>query len=299
MEFLPLLFGLDDAAAGAIIAAAVSAIAGAASTAYNNHKNEQLVNKSNALQQSNFENAYQIQSEDMKKAGFNPAMLASGSAALATAPAVQTAQNQSVASDLAPLISAITQAYLAPATKKNIEADTENKVGKYQHEFDLQSNEFEQQLKVLGVKNEYDVSKMNLQSALNMKESDFNNTLQKSLDDYHNNHSKELMELQNKFDKELVKAQTKYKIKEEAFKYVFDKMQKDEDFQHAKELLSQELAGKFEETKSVNDTSTKNTIARGVFGLAGGILGGIIAGPIGATIGASIGATAPNPIGFK
>lgn len=282
-----------------VAAAGISALASVASTLYSNWKNEQLVNKTNKVQQSNFENAYQLQSQDMQKAGLNPAMLASGSAALASAPAVQTAQNENIATSLAPLMQAFTQAYLAPAQKENIEADTKNKEGQFQHELDLQSNEFNHNLEVLGLKHEYDVSKMNLQSALNMKEADFNNVLQKSLEDYQFNHSKELMQLKNKFDKELIKAQTKYNIKEDAFKYVFDKMQKDEDFQHAKELLSTELAGKFEETKSVNDNTTKNTLIRGAFGLTGGILGGILGGPIGATIGATLGAAAPNPIGFR
>ena len=85
----------------------------------------------------------------MEKAGFNPAMLASGSAGLATAPAVQTAQNENIASSLAPLLQAFTQAYLAPAQKENIEADTKNKEGQFQHDIDMQTAEFKQQIALL------------------------------------------------------------------------------------------------------------------------------------------------------
>lgn len=293
-----LLFGLDDAAAAAIIATAISAVAGAASTAYSNRKNEQLVNKSNAIQQSNFENAYQIQSKDMEKAGFNPAMLASGSASLASAPVVQTAENQDVGTNLAPLISAVTQAYLAPAQKKNIEADTENKEGQFQHEIDMQTAEFEQQIAILGKTDEYVKGRMELQNALDMTRDEANEKLQEALNDYQTKNQKEIIKLQAAADSWLEKNKSKYRKEEDLRKALYEYIQHDADFQHQVSLLAQEVEGKMTQQKSVNSNTIKNTIIRGSFTTAGVILGGIIGGPIGAAIGAGLGAAAPNVIGF-
>lgn len=293
-----LLFGLDDAAAAAIIATAISAVAGAASTAYSNRKNEQLVNRSNVIQQSNFENAYQIQSKDMQKAGFNPAMLASGSASLASAPVVQTAQNQDVGTNLAPLISAVTQAYLAPAQKKNIEADTENKEGQFQHEIDMQTAEFKQQIALLGKTDEYLRGRMELQNALDMSRDEANEKLQEALNDYQTKNQEEIIRLQAKADRWLEKNKSQYRKQEDLRKALYEYVQHDADYQHQVSLLAQEVEGKMTQQKTVNDNTTKNTIIRGSFTTAGIILGGIIGGPIGAALGGSIGATVPNAIGF-
>lgn len=200
MQILPLLFGLDDAASGVIIATAISALVGAASTAYSNYKNEHLVNKSNALQQSNFENAFQIQSKDMQKAGFNPAMLASGSAALASAPAVQTAQNQDIGANLAPLISAVTQAYLAPSQKQNIEADTKNKEGQFQHELDLQSNEFKHSLEVLGKTQKFEEDMAHLKQKYKLDEMQLQHTFNSALENLSAQNKQKLIKVQAIFD---------------------------------------------------------------------------------------------------
>lgn len=281
-----------------IAAAGISALTSVALTLYSNWKNEQLVNKTNKIQQSNFENAYQIQSKDMQKAGFNPAMLASGSAALASAPAVQTAQNENVASSLAPLLQAFTQAYLAPAQKENIEADTKNKEGQFQHEIDMQTAEFKQQIALLDKTDEYLRGRMELQNALDMSRDEANEKLQEALNDYQTKNQEQLIKLQVKADVWLEKNKSKYRKEEDLRKALYEYVQHDADYQHQVSLLAQEVEGKMTQQKTVNDNTTRNTIIRGSFTTAGIILGGIIGGPIGAALGGSIGAAAPNVIGF-
>lgn len=209
MQFLQmfLLFGLDDAAAAAIIAAAISALAGAASSAYSNHKNEQLANKSNSITQSNFENAFQIQSKDMQKAGFNPSMLASGSASLASAPVVQTANNENISSSIAPMIQAVTQAYLAPAQKKNIEADTENKKGQFQHEIDMQSNDFNHSLEVLGKTQEFDNAMAALKHSYKVDEMTLQDSFNRALESLSAENKSKLIKVQAIFDDALQENQ--------------------------------------------------------------------------------------------
>lgn len=158
------------------IAAIASGLASAAVSAISHFANRQDTKRINKQSQSNFENSYQITANDMVKAGYNPSALFQGGQ-LSQVPTLQQ-QQPFDASGVASLISALTNAKLAEHQADNIDADTKNKKGQFQHELDLQSNEFQHNLEVLGktqefnnameaLKHSYKVDEMTLQNSFN------------------------------------------------------------------------------------------------------------------------------------
>lgn len=278
------------------IAAIASGLASAAVSAISHFSNKQDTKRINKQSQSNFENSYQITANDMVKAGYNPSALFQGGQ-LTQVPTFQQ-QQPFDASGIASLISALTNAKLAEHQVENIDADTENKKGQFQHEIDMQTAEFKQQIALLGKTDEYLRGRMELQNALDMSRDEANEKLQEALDDYKTNNQEQLIKLQAKADAWLEKNKSKYRKEEDLRKALFEYVQHDADYQHQISLLAQQVEGKMTQQKSVNSNTTKNTIIRGSFTVAGCILGGIIGGPIGAALGSSLGAAAPNVIGF-
>ena len=121
------LFGLDDLAAGAIVAGAISAVSNIGATIYNHFGNKKA-NKQSSDQFSQMmdfqRNSYKYTAEDLNNAGLNPALLASGSVSASSAPS-GTSFSSNRASGLDSIVSSLGSAVLAGRTQKTI-ADNNN-----------------------------------------------------------------------------------------------------------------------------------------------------------------------------
>lgn len=84
------MFGVDDI----IIAGLVSAAVTAAGSAYSAHESadaqSDLMDKQNVMNMENYKKRYQVTTEDMRKAGLNPILAATGGFSVGNSPQVQT-----------------------------------------------------------------------------------------------------------------------------------------------------------------------------------------------------------------
>lgn len=82
--------GLDDL----IIAGLVTAVASAGASAYSAHEQgkaqEKMMEEQNVMNMENYKKRYQVTTEDMRKAGLNPILAATGGFSVGNAPQVQT-----------------------------------------------------------------------------------------------------------------------------------------------------------------------------------------------------------------
>lgn len=77
-------------AVGAIVAAAIGAAAASASADKSIKANKELMEEQNTMNMKNYKQRYQLTTEDMRKAGLNPILAATGGFSVGNAPQVQT-----------------------------------------------------------------------------------------------------------------------------------------------------------------------------------------------------------------